>query len=1160
MQNSPSPTAISPPRDRISVGHPVDVATGVVFTAWKDVSIAGYVPLVWRRFYSTGNLSRTPLGYGWHTVWFMALALRQNQIVLINGEGQEIVFARVNDSPKLINPDFQMELYVQDERLVVYHWHHFQRFVFDRTADPNLWRLAWIENLSGDRAVAQYDPQGRLQQVEDDSGRALRAGYDAHDRIMQLDLRAPDGQCHLLARYEYDAADNLIRAYDAAGASIAYEYDSAGRLTRETNRLGGSFHFRYDLQGRCVHACGDGGYLERKLTYSPGSTRVTDGRGNTTRFIFNPKIGLTRIIDPLGGESKRLVAAGKIQEVDAAGGIRQRTLNEAGDLIESKEPGGATTVNEYDDRHLCIRRTDALGSTWTFDYDERAHPVGATDPGGNRWEFRCDDHGRISHVINPLGGTTYYRYDEFGNRVLVVEPDGTQVHLHYDVFSRLTHLVNRRGHLFTYDYDPCGRLLQIISGGRVLRAWRYDAEGNTVSVVDAGGRQIEYEYSIWSHRLACRCPLDAGPSLSDLPEVSWSYDVEGNVTRLVDAQGRFCEFSYDALNHLTGKAYPDGNAEEYVRDSTGRVLERRFGPAGGIRYDYDPAGRLAAKHLPDGTEVTFVWDKVGRLVKAQNCHSELEFEYDYRGNVTAEVQCGSRIESAYDPMGNRVEQRILGAHTVRYDYDSLQRLVEVMGPRGIRHQFAFSDSLDGPAWHAFSNQLVETLAFDRDQATLTQTLATGVNRSGKVVAKRDYSLDATNRVRRITDQRGNSRNLRYDGWQRLTGLLQVGSLPEEYQYDLSGNIISDQEGRVRRYDARNRITQAGGVCYTYDDAAGRIVIQNSGEGPVELQFDFEGQLLSLTDENGRSTSYEYDPLGRRVAKVIDGHRIEFRWNGNTLALEEEIDTGRQDWYFFVPDSFQPLSKLVVQPQESPMPQVFHFHLDLSGTPQELTDRSGRVVWRARYSAYGQAKIDQGEPALNPLRFAGQYWDAESGLHYNRFRYYSPLLGRYLTADPIGYGGGNNLYAYPADPLNQTDPLGLSCNDPDVIHIYHGTLDEEALAKTGFTTTNRYGQDRGAPYVCVSTDPRAAAEAIDPATRVDAQDNPGTAVLEGRISRDEWNALHSNGDLTSNQYPGFGHGLDTTETKARSPAGVAALNRAFGLPGGDTPGGGGSGGT
>jgi RHS repeat-associated protein len=112
-------------------------------------------------------------------------------------------------------------------------------------------------------------------------------------------------------------------------------------------------------------------------------------------------------------------------------------------------------------------------------------------------------------------------------------------------------------------------------------------------------------------------------------------------------------------------------------------------------------------------------------------------------------------------------------------------------------------------------------------------------------------------------------------------------------------------------------------------------------------------------------------------------------------------------------------------------QRYWYLNDHLGTPQQLIDQSGAVVWSARYTAYGQAMVDPASTVENNLRFPGQYYDSETGLHYNWHRYYDPETGRYMTPDPIGLEGGINLYTYVGgDPVNWFDPEGLSPDDCD----------------------------------------------------------------------------------------------------------------------------------
>ncbi|NMY39527.1 hypothetical protein HBN68_21140 [Pseudomonas sp. WS 5078] len=117
------------------------------------------------------------------------------------------------------------------------------------------------------------------------------------------------------------------------------------------------------------------------------------------------------------------------------------------------------------------------------------------------------------------------------------------------------------------------------------------------------------------------------------------------------------------------------------------------------------------------------------------------------------------------------------------------------------------------------------------------------------------------------------------------------------------------------------------------------------------------------------------------------------------------------------------------PQALPIDVLAWYQCDHLGTPQELTDHTGQIAWSAQYKAWGEVKEQRSEWArqkglTNPIRFQGQYHDHETGLHYNRYRYYDPRAGRFVSKDPISYAGGLNLYAYAPNPVEWVDPLGL----------------------------------------------------------------------------------------------------------------------------------------
>ena len=183
------------------------------------------------------------------------------------------------------------------------------------------------------------------------------------------------------------------------------------------------------------------------------------------------------------------------------------------------------------------------------------------------------------------------------------------------------------------------------------------------------------------------------------------------------------------------------------------------------------------------------------------------------------------------------------------------------------------------------------------------------------------------------------------------------------------------------------------------------------------------------------THYRYDALGRRVSKATyERHasraarsRTEFVWEGFRL-LQEKVP--QQGWRTYLYDAEQPYTPVACVTGQGTQRQVWYYHTDVTGTAQEVTSADGKRVWAGYLAAWGEKRADisnSGAYFHQPLRLPGQYFDDETGLHYNLFRYYAPESGRFISQDPIGLAGGLNLYQYAPNPLSWIDPLGLKCH-------------------------------------------------------------------------------------------------------------------------------------
>ncbi|MBU1245351.1 RHS domain-containing protein, partial [Myxococcota bacterium] len=259
----------------------------------------------------------------------------------------------------------------------------------------------------------------------------------------------------------------------------------------------------------------------------------------------------------------------------------------------------------------------------------------------------------------------------------------------------------------------------------------------------------------------------------------------------------------------------------------------------------------------------------------------------------------------------------------------------------------------------------------------------------------------------------------YDQADRLVE-AQTPEEDEAYSYDGLGNRLSSADYPLWDYNANNQLTGFDETSYSYDDH-GNMTAKTVGGTTTTFTYTVDNRLQKMEKDTGEEIgSYVYDPFGRRLWKEVDGTRTYFHYNDEGLAGEYTADGSELKSYGYHPGSSWTTNPLFLRLGD----EYYWYVNDHLGTPQQLVAENGSIVWEARYDAFGKAEVVVAA-VENNLRFPGQYFDGESGLHYNWHRFYDPSTGRYISADPIGLAGGMNLYAYVGgDPVNAIDPEGL----------------------------------------------------------------------------------------------------------------------------------------
>ncbi len=260
----------------------------------------------------------------------------------------------------------------------------------------------------------------------------------------------------------------------------------------------------------------------------------------------------------------------------------------------------------------------------------------------------------------------------------------------------------------------------------------------------------------------------------------------------------------------------------------------------------------------------------------------------------------------------------------------------------------------------------------------------------------------------------------------------VGPQKEErFFWDAAGNRTEEHRNPVWH----NLLLRLDGLKLDYD-GFGRLTRRQDKSGVVQhFAYDDEQRVKEITftgHAEFRKVEYRYDPLGRRTHKVLwryndpQPETIRFDWQGLRLAGEQsDREPDHYVQYVYTEGSYEPLARVDSVFDDC---EIYWYHTELNGLPERVTDADGHTVWRGQFSTWGKTERELSVPQWQVpqnLRFQGQYLDRESGLHYNLFRYYDPVAGRYTQMDPIGLAGGINTYSYVGDPLTWVDPLGLA---------------------------------------------------------------------------------------------------------------------------------------
>lgn len=1034
----------NPCREVKCAGDPIDVATGRMLLPQTDIVLPGSLPLAFERVFDSSYRAGNWFGSGWSSTVDQRLEIDAEGVVFSGEDGSLLAYPhpapgvpvmpthgrrwpldRVDGGYTVTDPDTGQVRYFADH------------------SNGELALLAQIDDRNGRWIAFEYDEGGAPTSIVHHGGYHLKLTTN-EGRVTALHLAGAslDGTDQEILRYGYTNG-HLTETTNSCGRPLRFDCDELGRITAWTDTNGSRYEYVYDEHDRCVHQAGTNGYLEAHFTWDdtdPATglrmTSMTNGLGHTTRYVINNRSQVIAEIDALGAVTRfeydrfhRLLSV-----TDPLGHVSRSTYDEHGRLTSVIRPDGRELTADYNALGLPVRVRSTAGTVTRQTYDERGNRTSVTDASGSTTTYTYDEGGHVALMIDVLGNCSEVRCDAAGLPAEITDPLGATVRYERDAFGRPVSISDPLGAVTRFSWTTEGRLAHRIDADGGEQLWKYDGEGNCLTHTDAMGSVWAFAYADFDLLVA-----RTGP---DRVRYEFGHDSLLRLTEVRDPQGLSWSYRYDAAGCLTAERDFDDRILTYAYDAAGRLVSRTNGVGQTIRFERNEIGQLLRKDA-DGATTCYEYGTFDQLVSASGPGTDLTRIVDHCGRLIHETVNGRRLSFDYDALGRRISRTTPGGAVSTWAYDTAGRRSQLITSG---RALTFERDMAG---QELTRQIGHAVTLSNEFDTMGRLTGQRVSGAGQALQRRTYTYRADGNLVGIDDQLRGSQNFDLDVLGRVTA-VHASNWSERYAYDTPGNQTEaawasthpGQEATGTRTYVGTRIGAAGNVRYEHD-RQGRVVLRQKrrlSRKPETWRFnwDAEDRLISVTTPGGVIWRYQYDSLGRRITKqrlCRDGEtvaeQIFFTWDGAQLC--EQWSTGEDlpnpvtlTWDH---DGTRPLAQVErvfsgSSPQEVVDERFFTIVTDLIGTPSELIDESGELSWHTRATVWGATAWAKSSTAYTPLRFPGQYFDPETGFHYNVRRYYDPATARYVTVDPLGLDPAPNALAYVENPHVWADPLGL----------------------------------------------------------------------------------------------------------------------------------------
>ncbi|WP_238586876.1 RHS repeat-associated core domain-containing protein [Chryseobacterium sp. Leaf405] len=898
-----------------------------------------------------------------------------------------------------------------------------------------------------------YDERGNLTHVWDIHKKAIVFEYDDENRVIRRMNRN-----EMSYHWEYDKQDRVVHTKGLEGFMEGF---------LNYNKKEGYTEVIYPKQNNKTERYY---YDEDFLVY-----KQVDGEGGETWYDYTSHNELKMTGTPEGRvHGYTYDEFGNIKIFHTPDGEEYHyQYNEFGQVIARFSPSGTSEIWNYDEVGRLLSYTDPTGESVYYEYfnDEKLPEKSIKQEIETHYEY--NSRKQITRLTNNIGGEQYWKYDNYGrllifspkplNRTVwnrdsmgrvveVNEPGQLPLKLRYDAYDLPIYATDGRAE-WLMSYTPMGSLKRQVRRNALTfkkeetLVFGYNAYENLMSITNEKGETYHFERDHNDNII--------GETGFDGQQKFFVRDKDGLVTQSRNPQGKNIFYEYDLGGRLTQTHYPDGTWEAYQYDTSGMLVKadnenssvaferNKLGLVTSekqgehsINYEYDDQGNLIGLKSSLGAEIDYSYNDLGQLKNVTATTKDVRQPWQMNLDVSRNGQLFSRemtggVESIFefDHVGMPISQKVMVNKTNTafhkdYHWAAGSRLLQVLDRvTGGRTRFDY-DAYGSLVAAEYSNGEIQYKNPDETGCL----------------------YESAKRTDRIYDKGG--KLMRDKNW--------------FYHYDEEGNLLLKSKRQINNSKSDPKEKEENSHPYYKSIAAdwlnetklpdGNILVNVHENSPSEIQnpewqsgdwayfWNANGMLAKVKRPDGKEVNFEYDALGRRISKIGNKKITRYIWDGNVLLHEWSYDVEEEPKTFVDDDGnvvierekienvvtwvyggsgYTPISKLIND-------EKYSIISDYLGVPIQVFDDNGNLIWSRELDIYGNVKTCKGDFSFIPFQFPGQYNDYDIDLCYNRFRYYDPQNGNYISKDPIGFKSGEgNFYSYVRNSNLWIDVFGLS---------------------------------------------------------------------------------------------------------------------------------------